>query len=271
VALAACGALLAACGRGGEPEPGFNIFSPEQDVEIGRKSADEVRRLLPPLEVADVEAYLRDVGARLADRAPGERFAYEFYALDVREINAFALPGGIIFVTRGTLETVRDEGELAGVLAHEISHVGLRHGTNQLSKAHVAQAGIDIYRGIAGGGAADAGSVAESLGGLGLNTLFLKFSREAETEADMAGVRMLAEAGYDPIEMARFFDTMRANERSVPEFLSDHPDTGNRAQAVAEAREALPRSSRPITVTDGFWRMKSALRLLPPARSMAGS
>jgi predicted Zn-dependent protease len=80
---------------------------------------------------------------------------------------------------------------------------------------------------------------------------------------------MLAETGYDPIEMSRFFDTMRENERSVPEFLSDHPDTGNRAREVADARSGLAVSPRPITVTDGFWKMKSALRLLPPAYSMA--
>ena len=115
--------------------------------------------------------------------------------------NAFALPGGIVFVTRGTLETVRDEGELAGVLAHEISHVALRHGTSQMSKAYVAEQGIGILGTVFGGGSerpSDAGDMATAVGGIGLNTLFLKFSRECETEADLAGARMLSEVGSCP-------------------------------------------------------------------------
>jgi predicted Zn-dependent protease len=259
---------VASCGDRKENEPGFNVFTPQEDVEIGRESAAEVLGQLPELSDEEVAAYVRAVGEGLAGSAPGERFPYEFHVLDVGDINAFALPGGIVFVNRGTLEAVHDEGELAGVLAHEISHVALRHGTSQMSKAYVAKRGIDIFRTIFGR-RDDAGGVAEGLGGLGLNTLFLRFSREAETEADLAGARMLAERGYDPIEMSRFFDTLRAAETGrVPEFFSDHPDTGNRAQAVADARAALRVSPTPITVTDGFWRMKKALRLLPAAISM---
>ena len=269
--LLACMLLLASCGGRKENEPGFNVFTPEEDVEIGRKSAAEVLDQLPELENEEVAAYVGALGERLAAAAPGEHFPYEFHVLDVREINAFALPGGIVFVNRGTLEAVHDEGELAGVLAHEISHVALRHGTSQMSKAYVAKRGIDIFRTIFGGRGRDgnASNVAEALGGLGLNTLFLRFSREAETEADLTGARILAGRGYDPIEMSRFFDTLRDAEADhIPEFFSDHPDTGDRARAVADARAALQVSPTPLTVTDGFWRMKRALRLMPAAASM---
>jgi predicted Zn-dependent protease len=266
--LLACALVVVSCGGRKENDSGFNVFTPEEDVQIGRKSAAEVLDELPELGDEEVVAYVRTVGEGLAGSAPGQRFPYEFHVLDVREINAFALPGGIVFVNRGTLEAVHDEGELAGVLAHEISHVALRHGTSQMSKAYVAKRGIDIFRRIFGR-RDDADDVAGALGGLGLNTLFLRFSREAETEADLAGARMLAERGYDPIEMSRFFDTLRAAETDhVPEFFSDHPDTGDRALAVADARAALRVSSTPITVTDGFWRMKRALRLMPAAASM---
>jgi len=253
--------------------PPDNSYTVAQDVEMGRRAAEEARRTFPLMRDDNVTSFVQDTGRRLASAIPPElrhpEFEYTFEVVNVKEINAFALPGGIVFVNRGTLEAVHDEGELAGVLAHEISHVALRHGTSQMSKAYVAKRGIDIFRTIFGRRDGDADSVAEALGGLGLNTLFLSFSREAETEADLVGARMLAERGYDPIEMSRFFDTLRRVETNrIPEFFSDHPDTGNRAQAVADARATLPVSPTPITVTDGFWSMKKAFRLMPAAHSM---
>ena len=164
---------------------------------------------------------------------------------------------------------MRDEGELAGVLAHEISHVALRHGTSQMSKAYVAKRGFDFLRRITGGAERpdSPAELAKSVGGLGLNTLFLKFNRDAESQADMVGAKILADAGYDPLELARFFDLVPRS--GAPAFLSDHPALGDRAAAVAEIRSKLVVSTTPITVTGGFWKMKSALTLLPPASSMA--
>ena len=267
-------AVTGGCARS-EPEfeAGFNLFSTEEDIQIGRESAEKILQQIELFEDEQVTAYVRSVATRLAEHAPGERFPYEFHVANLGDVNAFALPGGIVFVTRGTLETVRDEGELAGVLAHEISHVGLRHGTSQMSKAYVAEQGLGILGTIFGGGVErpnDAGEVATTVGGVGLNTLFLKFSRECETEADLAGARMLSAAGYDPIEMSRFFDSMRDDGGPrIPAFLLDHPDPGDRANAVAEFRSSLAVSSTPITVTNGFWSMKSALRLQPAAPSLA--
>lgn len=268
LAVLGLGVVLGGC-HSASDEPGFNLFTPEEDVTIGRESADKVRGELPVLENSTIEGYLADLGTKLAGHAPGERFPYSFAVLDVRDINAFALPGGVVFVNRGTLEAVKDEGELAGVIAHEIGHVALRHGTSQMSKAYVAQKGFDILRRLGGGGSrpGDANEVAEAVGGVGLNTLFLKFSRDAENQADAVGARMLAEAGYDPIEMARFFDNLPRGPNG-PSFLSDHPALGDRASAVAEMRRGLPVSATPVTVTEAFWKMKSELTLLPRASSM---
>ncbi len=268
------------CGRGADEhgrvaphfEPGFNLFSPEQDVEIGRQSATEVVRQLPPLTDAVVDAYVKELGARLASRAPGEKFPYEFHVLDVKEVNAFALPGGFVFVNRGTLEAVSDEGELAGVMAHEICHVALRHGTNQVSKAYVAQAGLDILQRILGGGgdgASNLGEIISAVGGIGMNTLFLKFGRTAETQADLTGAQVMAGAGYDPVEMVQFFQTLeKQGGQRPPEFLSDHPDPGNRARAIEEVRESIRVEPNPAAGAGAFERMKGALKALPPASSM---
>jgi hypothetical protein len=278
VVLAA--AVAGGCGRGADEhgrvaphfEPGFNLFSPEQDVELGRQSAQQVAAQIPMVGDAEVVGYVRDVGGRLAEHAPGERFPYEFHVANLGEVNAFALPGGIIFVTRGTLETVRDEGELAGVLAHEISHVALRHGTSQMSKAYIAQTGLGILREIFGGdGVGNLGDVVAAVGGAGLNTLFLKFGRTAETQSDLTGARIMADAGYDPIDMVEFFQQLEARGGPrTPEFLSDHPNPGNRARAVEQVREALDVRDDPIVTTDAFRRMKGELKQLPASRA-AGS
>jgi hypothetical protein len=269
------------CGRRGADEhgrvaphfePGFNLFSPEQDVEIGRQSAAEVARQLPLADDTPAAAYLREIGGRLAAAAPGEKYPYEFHLANVREVNAFALPGGIVFVNRGTLETVKDEGELAGVMAHEISHVALRHGTSQMSKAYIAQTGLGILQRILGGGRqgeTSIGDVVAAVGGLGLNTLFLKFGRTAESQADLTGAEIMGKDGYDPVEMAHFFEALEAKGGPrPPEFLSDHPDPGDRARAIERVRSSIQVAPRPAGGDEAFARMKASLKGLPPAAAM---
>ena len=131
-------------------QPGFNLFSVEQDVEIGRQSAAEAERQLPMLNERSVDRYLGRIVERLAAQAPGARYPYQIKAVNAAEINAFALPGGPMYVNRGLLEAARSEAELAGVLAHEMSHVALRHGTHQASKAYLGQAGLGILGGLLG-------------------------------------------------------------------------------------------------------------------------
>jgi hypothetical protein len=249
--------------------PGFNLFRPEQDVELGRSSAAQIAREVPLLRDEEINGYVSRLGAKLAAHAPGEKFPYEFRVIATREINAFALPGGFIFVNAGTVAAARNEGELAGVVAHEIMHVALRHGTNQVSKAYVARAGLGILRSIAGDGeGADVGRVLERVGGAGANMLFLKFGRTAERESDLGGARMVADAGYDPRDMAGFFETLeREGGQRVPEFLSDHPDPGNRVASIQEVIPALEVRTEPTRTSPDFERVKARLtgRSLPAA------
>lgn len=245
-------------------KPGFNLFSPEQDVELGRRSAAEIARQVPLLRDESVVDYVRRLGERLAGKASGpHKFTYQFNVIATGDINAFALPGGFIFVNAGTIAAAKSEGELAGVLAHEITHVALRHGTNQASKAYLAKAGLGILGAIAGGGESpDLGRVVETIGGAGANMIFLKFGRTAETQADLEGARIMAEAGYDPRDMAGFFQNLEAQsgeQQRTPEFLSDHPNPGNRVAAITEALPSLAMRSDPVRDSKEFQQTKARL------------
>jgi hypothetical protein len=266
----ACATLIRREGETGTAphfKPGFNLFSPEQDIEIGRESAQKIARQAPFLRDTATVAYVRQLGARLAAKASGYKFPYKFEVLAVREINAFALPGGFIYINAGAIAAARNEGELAGVIAHEIAHVALRHGTNQASKAYIAQVGLDILSGVAGGDSTEIGKVMGAIGGAGANVVFLKMSRTAETESDLEGARMMAEAGYDPRDMANFFKTLEADGgQKPPEFLSDHPDPGNRIEAIKEVLPALPVSANPVRETQEFNRTKARLARLGPSK-----
>src|SRR5262245_47778020 len=215
--------------------PGFNIFSPQQDYEIGRRSALVANRRLPTY----TDEWVTRIGRRLAPTAHGPRFPYEFRVVNDPSINAFALPGGFIYVNRGALTAARTEDEVAAVLAHEIAHVALRHGTNQASKAYIAQAGLNFITGLLGGESQSRiAQVMGMIGGFGLNTLFLKHNRMTESEADLLGARMMRSAGYNPYGMIHFLQTIQrdSSERSV-EFLSSHPNPENRiAQLERELR-----------------------------------
>ncbi len=269
VAQLACGGMLP--GRNSETsgsatpaphfKPGFNLFSPEQDIELGKRSAQEVTREAPLLNDAPTVNYIKQLGAKLASKAPGYKFPYQFEVVASREINAFALPGGFAFVNAGAITAAKNEGELAGVIAHEISHVALRHGTNQATKAYIAKAGLGVLGAIAGSrDHPDIGQVIASIGGAGANMLFLKFGRTAESQADLEGARIMAEAGYDPRDMANFFKTLEARGgQRVPELMSDHPDPGNRYVAINDALPSLPLSSKPVHDTQEFQQIKARL------------
>jgi Zn-dependent protease with chaperone function len=242
-------------------KPGFNLFSPEQDIELGKRSAQEIARETPLLADAQTVNYVKQLGAKLAAKAPGYKFPYQFEVVASREINAFALPGGFAYVNAGAITAAKNEGELAGVIAHEIAHVALRHGTNQATKAYIAKAGLGVLGAIVGSGdSPDLGQVLASIGGAGANMLFLKFGRTAESQADLEGARIMAEAGYDPRDMANFFKTLEASGgRRVPEMMSDHPDPGNRYAAINQAVPSLPLSPNPTRNTEEFRQIKARL------------
>lgn len=249
---------------------GFNLFSPQQDVEVGRQSAIEAEKQLPILRDSRATEYINRLGKALAAQAPGERYPYTFKVVNASDINAFALPGGPIYVNRGTIEAAQNEAELAGVIAHEIAHVALRHGTNQASKAYLAQAGLGVLGGILGN--SSMGSIIGAVGGLGLNTLFLKYSRDAETKADIMGAQIMARAGYNPLNLARFFETLqresKRNPSSLENFFSDHPSPANRTQRIQQEAALLNYQGRSREV-GGFSEVHSMLARMQKAPSMA--
>src|SRR5947199_2060820 len=222
-------------------KPGFNLFSPQDDVQVGQQSAAQAEQQLPILRDAAAQAYVNRIGQRLAANAGGPNFQYQFKVINQSDINAFALPGGFIYVNRGVLDQARNEGEVAGVLAHEISHVALRHGTHQASKAYAAQAGISILGGLLGGkmgqGTAD---IINAVGGLGLNALFLKYSRDLESQADVRGSQILAASGYSPADMVSFFQTLeRVDPSKKTNWLSDHPAPPDRISRIQREAKSL--------------------------------
>src|SRR5437870_4427070 len=120
-------------------KPGFNLFSTQDDVQVGQQSAQAAEQQMPILNDGNVNNYVNRIGQRLAANAGGPQFQYRFRVVNASDINAFALPGGFVYINRGILDNARNEGEVDGVMAHEISHVALRHGTHQASKAYLAQ------------------------------------------------------------------------------------------------------------------------------------
>ena len=243
-------------------KPGFNLFSPQDDVQIGQQSAVEAEHQLPMLRDAAVESYVNRIGQRLAANAGGPNFQYQFHVVNQSDINAFTLPGGFIYVNRGVLDNARNEGEVAGVLAHEISHAALRHGTHQASKAYLAQAGISILGGILGGrvgqGAAD---ILNTVGGIGLNALFLKYSRDLESQADVRGAQILAASGYSPIDMVNFFQTLeRVDTSKKTNWLSDHPAPPDRIARIEKEAAMLHVSPTPTTNVAGLQSVQARLR-----------
>jgi len=242
--------------------PGWNLFSPDQDVQIGQQSAAEAEQQLPILHDSEVQAYVTRIGQKLAANAGGPQFPYSFKVVNSSDINAFALPGGPIYINRGVLEQSRNEGEVAGVIAHEISHVALRHGTHQASKAYAAQAGISILGGLLGGkiGSGAAGII-NAVGGLGLNALFLKYSRDLESQADVRGSQILAASGYSPQDMINFFQTLEKVDKSrKTSWMSDHPAPPDRIARIQSEARSLRVTGNPTTNVAELNRVQSRIR-----------
>ena len=255
---------LSAFARRTELRPGFNLFSTQDDVELGKKASADANRQLPLIQDARVANYVNALGRRLAGYSAGPDYPYSFRVVNSAQINAFALPGGFVYVNRGTIEAADNEAQLAGVIAHEISHVALRHGTNQLSRAAAARLPLQIL-----GGVFSRGTLADQLAqigiGIGFTSVFLKYSRNAETQADIRGAQTLYDAGYDPRAMAQFFEHLQAEhrQRSI-EFFSDHPSPERRVDRVNEEIDRLG-GPRPGYQTDSpeFQRIKGLLKSLP--------
>src|SRR6266545_1163719 len=239
--LALAAMSLTACAAR-EFKPGFNMFSKQQDVQLGREASQQVLQQYQVVQNQFLQNYLKRIGERLASTPEAQQsgFPFTFTLLNDKSVNAFALPGGPMFVFTGLLNAVDNEGQLAGVMAHEMSHVILRHGTNQASKANLIQLPAMLAGAVIGNGSM-LGQLAQLGIGLGANSVLLKFSRGAESEADLLGSHMMAEGGYNPIEMARFFEKLGAEGGARgPQFFSDHPNPGNREKAIENEIRSLP-------------------------------
>ncbi len=252
--------------------PPKNKYSPADDVKIGRDAAAEVRKQYPVIHDQQIASYLERLGNRLVNAAPPELnqrvFEYSFTAVNLKEINAFALPGGPMFVNRGMIEAASTEGQVAGVMAHELSHVLLRHGTANATKGQGFQIGA-IAGAIAGaviGG--NLGQVISQGSQFGLGTWFMKYSREYEKQADLMGAQIMARAGYDPRDLSRMFEIIEQQGGGrAPEWLSSHPNPGNRTQYINA--EAAQLRIGPSPDQRAFAQTKDRFSSLPTALSAA--
>jgi hypothetical protein len=219
----------------------WNVYSPQTDVQVGKQNATLMEQKLPLCNDPKVDEYLTKLGLRLVSKLPtrGVQYPWEFHCVNDKAINAFALPGGYVFVNRGVIEAADNEAQLAAVMGHELSHVALRHGTAQASKAQLAQGAAGIFGGLFGGstgGALLTQGVAGFAGGL-----LLHYSRADETQADVMGTQVIYDAGYDPRAMAQFFEKLQEETKgkNPPQFLSDHPNPDHRVERVDEEIDKL--------------------------------
>ncbi|MGH9631010.1 MAG: M48 family metallopeptidase [Bryobacteraceae bacterium] len=224
-----------------EIKPGWNLFSKEQDIQLGREAAQEIEGKVQLVRDAQVQRYVQRIGERLASQPEADEYPYTFKVVKEDSINAFALPGGPTYIHTGLIKAADNEGQLAGVMAHEIAHVALRHGTHQASKANAVKLPAMLLGAIVGNDGGMVGQLAQLGIGLGANSILLKYSRDAERQADIHGARMMAKAGYNPIEMARFFEKLEAEGGSRgPAWFSSHPNPGNRTKLIEEEIQQLP-------------------------------
>jgi beta-barrel assembly-enhancing protease len=223
------------------PNPGTTGMSRQQQEQLGLKAMAEVYKQMPVLpDSSPVAQYVQQLGRRLVPVIPQQySWPYQFHVIQQKEINAFALPGGPIFINVGTITAADNEAELAGVMAHEMSHVYMQHSAKAAPKQTWAGV-LGALGGIMGGGAI--GSLARLGIQLGAGSLLLKYSRHDEAQADAVGAIIMYKAGFDPREMAQFFAKLqKQGGPGGPQFLSDHPDPGNRVQAVEKEIADWPR------------------------------
>jgi Zn-dependent protease with chaperone function len=217
------------------PDPGNPGMSRADQIKLGLQAMAEVYKQMPVLpDSSPITQYVQQLGKKLQKQIPSERsWPYQFHVVQQKEINAFALPGGPIFINVGTINAAANEAQLAGVMAHEMSHVYMQHSAKQATSTKRTIAEILGAAGEMLGGSA-LGSLARAGIQFGAGTLLLKYSREDEAQADSVGAIIMYKAGYNPMELAHFFEALAKEGGSGPQFLSDHPNPGNRSEAIAK-------------------------------------
>ena len=256
--------------------PPKNKYTPEQDVELGRKAAAESRQKLPIIENVEIDRYLDRLGERLVAAAPADlrhpAFEFSFTPVNQKDINAFALPGGPMFVNRGMIEAASREDEVVGVMAHELSHVLLRHGTANVTKAQSPGITLGAIAGAIAGAVVGgpAGGLINDASQFGLGAALLRYSRDYEKQADLLGVQIMARAGYDPAALAEMFATIqKQGSGGGPQWLSSHPNPGNRTQYILAEAKLVQVGERPPD-TEDFDKVRSTVAALPSTGDRTG-
>ena len=246
---------------------GLTLIGVPDEIQLGREANAKVGRELPEFRDAAITGYLRSMGSRLARSARGPKYPYSFSVADYREINAFALPGGPVWINRGVLHAATNESQVAGVLAHEIAHISQRHAARQVTNGAFANWGLGLLSALLGnnGGA----TTARTAAGVMANGIFLKFSRDDEREADRVGLQILTRAGWDGRGMAELFEVLQREQKRDPDavetFFSTHPPPAERIRqlrAEAAGRSGGRRDS------SAFRAAKERSLKLPPPRRM---
>jgi beta-barrel assembly-enhancing protease len=248
----------------------ISLISVNDEIAIGREAQSQISGQTPEVRDGHVVAYIERIGRQLASRAEGPRYPYTFDVANYREVNAFALPGGPVWVHRGAIEIAETEAQLAGVLAHEVAHIAQRHAADQLTKSVAANFGLGLLSALLGNsGGANAAQIAARFATGGV---FLKFSRDHEREADRVGAGMMHRAGWDARGMLEFMQLLnrQAGRRagSVETFFSTHPSPANRVALLRQHAGTLRGGRRDSAA---FRDIRTRLRRMPPAPSMRRS
>ena len=252
------------------PGKGVNFYSIEREIALGKGLAQEVERTSKLIDDPVVVEYVNRVGQNLV-RNSDARVPFTIKVIDSDEVNAFALPGGFFYVNSGLILRAQEESELAGVMAHEISHVIARHGTKQATKGEMMQLATIPLILLGPGGWAGYG-IYQALN-LAIPLSYLKFSRDDEREADYLGIQYMYKAGYDPNSYVTFFERIQADEKrrpgSIPRLFSTHPPTPERIElAQKEIARVLPERDDYIVTTSEFDTVKGRLRNVMFARKV---
>jgi len=250
---------------------GVNFYSLEHEIALGKSLAQEVERSSKLIDDPVVTEYVNRVGQNLV-RNSDARVPFTIKVIDSDEVNAFALPGGFFYVNSGLILRAQEESELAGVMAHEISHVTARHGTKNATKGEAMQLAMIPLMLLGPGGWAGYGIYEAA--SLAIPVTYLKFSRDAEREADFLGLQYMYKAGYDPNSYVTFFERIQADEKrrpgTIPKVFSTHPPTPERIEATQkEIARILPARQEYIVTTSEFDSVKSRLRNIMFARKVS--
>jgi predicted Zn-dependent protease len=245
----------------------ITLISVSDEIALGRETQRQVRAKVPVVDDGTITSYVAGMGKQLVARAGGPKYPYSFSVADYREINAFALPGGPVWIHRGIIHAATNESQVAGVVAHEIAHIAQRHAAGQITKSLIANGALSLLGALLGN---DRGAQTAQLGAQVLaGGYMLKFSRDDERDADRVGVQIMRRAGWDPRGMAEFLDTLRReqgrNPGTVETFLSSHPAPAERVQAV---RALIGSRASGRRDSAQFQSVKARAQKLPPARAM---